>query len=161
MVEEKRRGGEGHRTRRGRENGMGLGDVEGRALVATHRARYRGRERERKRREQRRKEEEGEGGDQYIFLDKRQEEDLGQGQRATTLRLMAKEGDLSLFPSFFVLGACPANQRAVVTWITAGRSYVVAARFFFPISSFFLFFLLSFSSFSFPPHIRQTTYDLF
>lgn len=136
---------------------MGLGDVEGRALVATHRARYRGREREKKRREQRRKEE-GEGGDQYISLDKRQEEDLGQGQRATTLRLMAKEGDLSLFPSFFVLGACPANQRAVVTWITAGRSYVVAARFFFPISSFFLFFFFFPSLFLFVlfPTTQQT-----
>ena len=56
VEEEKRRGGEGHRTRCGRENGMGLGGVEGRALVvATHRDIERGRERGRKRREQRKR----------------------------------------------------------------------------------------------------------
>lgn len=49
-------GGEGHRTRRGRENGMGLGGVEGRALlVATHRDIERERKRGRKRREQRKR----------------------------------------------------------------------------------------------------------
>lgn len=94
-----------------------------------------------------------------IFLDKRQEADLGQDQRATTLRLTAKEGDRSLSPSFFslvVLGACPANRKALVTWIAAGRSYVVAARFFFPISSFFL---LLFSSFPLHSLYHNTTTD--
>lgn len=84
---------------------MGLGDVEGRALVATHRARYRGRERE-KRREKEKEKKEKEVTSIFSWTNDN-EEDLGQGQRATTLRLMAKEGDL-----FFRFGRLSGQSEA-------------------------------------------------
>lgn len=86
---------------------MGLGDVEGRALVATHRARYRGREREREEKREEEKEKKEKEVTSIFSWTNDNEEDLGQGQRATTLRLMAKEGDL-----FFRFGRLSGQSEA-------------------------------------------------